>query len=52
MSKDMTEKLTKTTVNEEKSNVLIITDQHTIRDKIYEISGVKVMLDFEFAEID
>ena len=26
-------------------------DEHTIRDKIYEVRGVKVMLDFELAEI-
>ena len=28
-----------------------IIDEHTIRDKIYEVRGVKVMLDFELAEI-
>jgi len=28
-----------------------IVDEHTIRDKIYEVRGVKVMLDFELAEI-
>ena len=26
-------------------------DERTIRDKIYEVRGVKVMLDFELAEI-
>ena len=28
-----------------------IIDEYTIRDKIYEVRGVKVMLDFELAEI-
>ena len=28
-----------------------IIDERTIRDKIYEVRGVKVMLDFELAEI-
>ena len=30
---------------------IIITDEHTIRNKIYEVRGMKVMLDFELAEI-
>ena len=30
---------------------ITIIDEHTIRDKIYEVRGVKVMLDFELAEI-
>ena len=28
-----------------------IIDERTIRDKIYEVRGVKVMLDFELAEV-
>ena len=34
----------------EKAEIAII-DERTIRDKIYEVRGVKVMLDFELAEI-
>lgn len=30
---------------------VVIIDEHTLRDKIYEVRGVKVMLDFELAEI-
>ena len=38
--------------DEEKLPVSIsIVDETTIRDKIYEVRGVKVMLDFELAEI-
>ena len=38
--------------DEEKLPVSIsIVDETTIRDKIYEVHGVKVMLDFELAEI-
>ena len=36
---------------EEKSAEIAIIDESTIRDKIYEVRGVKVMLDFELAEI-
>ncbi|MBO6111606.1 MAG: ORF6N domain-containing protein, partial [Lachnospiraceae bacterium] len=36
---------------EEKSVEIAIIDERTIRDKIYEVRGVKVMLDFELAEI-
>lgn len=37
---------------EEKQDTEIINiDEQTIRDKIYVIRGVKVMLDFELAEI-
>ena len=32
------------------ANISIV-DETTIRDKIYEVRGVKVMLDFELAEI-
>ena len=35
----------------ERSDSIIIVDEKTIRDKIYTIRGVKVMLDFELAEI-
>ena len=34
----------------DKANIVII-DEKSIRDKIYEVRGVKVMLDFELAEI-
>ena len=30
---------------------IAIINERTIRDKIYEVRGVKVMLDFELAEI-
>jgi len=33
------------------SNEIAIIDEHTIRDKIYVVRGVQVMLDFELAEI-
>ena len=33
------------------SNQIAIIDERTIRDKIYEVRGEKVMLDFELAEI-
>ena len=36
---------------EEKITEIAIIDEFTIRDKIYEVRGVKVMLDFELAEI-
>ena len=36
---------------EEKPAEIAIIDERTIRDKIYEVRGVKVMLDFELAEI-
>ena len=36
---------------EEKPAEIEIIDERTIRDKIYEVRGVKVMLDFELAEI-
>ncbi len=51
MSKEMAEKTTKSTMTEEKSNVIVVLDEHSIRDKIYEVRGVRVMLDFELAEI-
>ena len=35
----------------EKSTAIAILDERTIRDKIYEVRGVKVMLDFELAEV-
>ncbi|MBR1909725.1 MAG: ORF6N domain-containing protein, partial [Lachnospiraceae bacterium] len=38
-------------VKEETKAEIAIIDEHTIRDKIYEVRGVKVMLDFELAEI-
>lgn len=36
---------------EEKSREITIIDEHTIKDKIYEVRGTKVMLDFELAEL-
>ena len=36
---------------EEKSTEIAIIDERSIRDKIYEVRGVKVMLDFDLAEI-
>ena len=36
---------------EEKSTEIAIIDEQSIRDKVYEVRGVKVMLDFELAEI-
>lgn len=36
---------------EEKSTEIAIIDERNIRDKIYEVRGVKVMLDFDLAEI-
>ena len=36
---------------EEKTAEIAVIDEHTIRDKIYEVRGVKVMLDFDLAEI-
>lgn len=36
---------------EEKSAEIAIVDENTIRDKIYIVRGVKVMLDFDLAEI-
>ena len=30
---------------------IAVIDEHTIRDKIYVVRGVQVMLDFELAEI-
>ncbi len=36
---------------DEVSREIAVIDENTIRDKIYEIRGVKVMLDFELAEI-
>ena len=36
---------------EEKITEIAIIDEFTIRDKIYEVRGMKVMLDFELAEI-
>lgn len=37
--------------NEEKQTEIAVIDENTIRDKIYEIRGQKVMLDFDLAEI-
>ena len=37
--------------SEDKSTEIAIIDEKTIQDKIYEIRGVKVMLDFDLAEI-
>ena len=38
--------------NAEESDMKIaVIDDRSIRDKIYEVRGVKVMLDFELAEI-
>ena len=34
-----------------KNNELIIINEETIKDKIYEIRGQKVMLDFDLADI-
>ena len=36
---------------QDESTEIAIIDERTIRDKIYEVRGVKVMLDFELAEI-
>ena len=36
---------------EEKLTEIAIIDEHTIRDRIYEVRGVKVMLDYDLAEI-
>lgn len=54
----MSDKKNDTSVAEETTGVsaaetaeIAIVDERTIRDKIYEIRGVKVMLDFELAEI-
>ena len=44
-------KLTGTEATEEKDTEIAIVDERTIRDKVYEVRGVKVMLDFELAEI-
>lgn len=38
-------------VNGEKKSEIAIIDEQTICDKIYEVRGMKVMLDFELAEI-
>ncbi len=35
----------------DESKEIAIVEEHTIRDKIYEVRGMKVMLDFELAEI-
>ena len=40
-----------TAQSEEPTTEIAIIDERTIRDKIYEVRGVKVMLDFELAEI-
>jgi len=37
--------------SEQQYTEIAIVDERTIRDKIYEVRGVKVMLDFELAEI-
>ena len=36
---------------EETSTEIAVINEHIIRDKIYEVRGMKVMLDFELAEI-
>ena len=41
----------KVNMNEQKSTEIAIVDENTIRDKIYVVRGVQVMLDFELAEI-
>ena len=51
MSKEMAEKATKSTMTEGKSNVIAVVDEDSIRNKIYEVRGVRIMLDFELAEI-
>ena len=38
-------------ISVEKQAEIAIIDEYTIRDKIYEVRGVKVMLDYELAEI-
>ena len=38
-------------INPAESAEITIIDEQTIRDKIYEVRGVKVMLDFELAKI-
>ena len=37
--------------NEEQATEISVIDERTIRDKIYVVRGVQVMLDFELAEI-
>lgn len=44
-------KSAKPLANKEQETELAIVDERTLRDKIYEVRGVKVMLDFELAEI-
>ena len=41
----------KETDNNESKNEIVIVDENLIRDKIYVVRGVQVMLDFELAEI-
>ena len=41
----------KESMNKQKSTEIVIVDERTIRDKIYVVRGVQVMLDFELAEI-
>lgn len=41
----------KVVVEDNSGTEIAIVDERTIRDKIYEVRGVKVMLDFELAEI-
>ena len=41
----------KENINKQKSTEIAIVDESTIRDKIYVVRGVQVMLDFELAEI-
>ena len=38
-------------IKEEKTSEIVVIDEKTIRDRIYEVRGVKVMLDFELADI-
>ena len=37
--------------SEQRHTEIAIVDERTLRDKIYTIRGIKVMLDFELAEI-
>ena len=52
--RDMSEKKSngqKTNESADQKTEIAIIDEHTIRDKIYMVRGVKVMLDFDLAEI-
>ena len=45
------DELSQKKIIEDKSSEIVVIDERTIRDRIYEVRGVKVMLDFELAEI-